>query len=55
MTLTTPGCPMHDSISTGVKNRVKAINEVENVEVNIVWEPQWDPSKMSDSAKELLW
>jgi metal-sulfur cluster biosynthetic enzyme len=55
MTLTTPGCPMHDSISTGVENRVKSINEVENVEVNIVWEPQWDPSKMSDSAKELLW
>ena len=55
MTLTTPGCPMHDSISTGVENRVKSINEVENVEVNIVWEPQWDPSKMSDSAKDLLW
>ena len=55
MTLTTPGCPMHDSISTGFENRVKSSDEVENVEVNIVWEPQWDPNKMSDSAKDLLW
>ena len=55
MTLTTPGCPMHDSISTGVQNRVKYIEEIKDVEVKIVWEPQWDPSKMSDHAKEMLW
>ena len=53
MTLTTPGCPMHDSISTGFENRVKSSDEV--AEVKIVWEPQWDPNKMSDSAKDLLW
>ncbi len=55
MTLTTPGCPMHDSISTGVQNRVRYIEEIKDVEVKIVWEPQWDPSKMSDHAKEMLW
>ena len=55
MTLTTPGCPMHDSISTGVQNRVRYIEGIEDVEVKIVWEPQWDPSKMSDHAKEMLW
>ena len=55
MTLTTPGCPMHDSISTGIENRVKSIDEVGNVEVKIVWEPQWDPNRMSDRAKEWLW
>ena len=55
MTLTTPGCPMHDSISTGVQNRVRYIKEIKDVEVKIVWEPQWNPSKMSDHAKEMLW
>ena len=54
MTLTTPGCPMHDSITTGVENRVRYIDEVEDVEVKMVWEPQWDPSKMSDNAREML-
>jgi metal-sulfur cluster biosynthetic enzyme len=46
---------MHDSISTGIENRVKSIDEVGNVEVKIVWEPQWDPNRMSDRAKEWLW
>lgn len=54
MTLTTPGCPMHDSITNGVKHRVSQLEEVGEVEVNLVWEPEWSPSKMSDLAKELL-
>ncbi|MER2170713.1 MAG: iron-sulfur cluster assembly protein [Psychrobacillus psychrodurans] len=54
MTLTTPGCPMHDSITKGVKHRVSQLEEVGEVEVNLVWEPEWSPSKMSDRAKELL-
>lgn len=54
MTLTTPGCPMHDSITNGVKHRVSQLEEVGEVEVNLVWEPEWSPSKMSDRAKELL-
>lgn len=54
MTLTTPGCPMHDSISTGIQNRVRYIDEVEDVQVKVVWEPEWNPSKMSDRAKEML-
>lgn len=55
MTLTTPGCPMHDSIASGVKHRVGLVEEVGMVEVDIVWEPAWNPSKMSDRAKEMLW
>ncbi len=55
MTLTTPGCPMHDSITFGVQNRLRQIEGVQNVDVNIVWEPAWNPDKMSDRAKELLW
>jgi metal-sulfur cluster biosynthetic enzyme len=54
MTLTTPGCPMHDSITNGVKHRVSQLEEVGEVKVNLVWEPEWSPSKMSDLAKELL-
>ncbi|WP_033829481.1 metal-sulfur cluster assembly factor [Bacillus andreraoultii] len=55
MTLTTPGCPMHDSISFGVQNRLHQIEEIGNIDVQLVWEPRWDPSRMSDRAKELLW
>ncbi|SHG22815.1 metal-sulfur cluster assembly factor [Ornithinibacillus halophilus] len=54
MTLTTPGCPMHDSIKNGVTYRVKQIEEVHEVEVNIIWEPAWSPAKMSDKAKAML-
>lgn len=54
MTLTTPGCPMHDSIGIGIENRVGLIEEVGHVEVKVVWEPQWDPNKMSDRAKKML-
>lgn len=54
MTLTTPGCPMHDSITNGVKHRVSQLVNVGEVEVSLVWEPEWSPSNMSDRAKELL-
>lgn len=54
MTLTTPGCPMHDSITNGVKHRVSQLEDVGEVEVSLVWEPEWSPSNMSDHAKELL-
>lgn len=53
--LTTPGCPMHDSISFGIENRVGLIEEVNQVDVQLVWEPQWTPDKMSDEAKKILW
>ncbi|PAV29215.1 FeS assembly SUF system protein [Virgibacillus profundi] len=54
MTLTTPGCPMHDSITNGVKHRVSQIEEVGNVHVDMVWDPAWNPGKMSDKAKGML-
>lgn len=55
MTLTTPGCPMHDSIEAGVKHRLNQIDGINDVAVNIVWEPRWEPTKMSDRAREMLW
>ncbi|MFB6466059.1 metal-sulfur cluster assembly factor [Cytobacillus sp. Hz8] len=54
MTLTTPGCPLHDSIATGVKYAVLNVEEIKNVDVDIVWEPAWSPEKMSDEAKRAL-
>jgi metal-sulfur cluster biosynthetic enzyme len=54
MTLTTPGCPLHDSITTGVRYCVQAMAETRNVDVNIVWQPAWSPDKMSDEAKRML-
>jgi len=55
MTLTTPGCPMHDSIAAGVEHRVSQVEGVQDIHVDLVWEPAWNPSKMSDRAKEMLW
>lgn len=55
MTLTTPGCPMHDSIVGGVNSRLQAINGIGEIEVNLVWDPAWNPAMMSDKAKEMLW
>ncbi|WP_163581853.1 metal-sulfur cluster assembly factor [Gracilibacillus saliphilus] len=54
MTLTTPGCPMHDSIVNGVKKRLLQIDEIENVTVELVWEPAWNPSQMSLAAQKQL-
>lgn len=54
MTLTTPGCPLHDSIQTGVHNAVSAIDEIGEVNVNLVWFPPWSPDKMSEEAKKQL-
>jgi metal-sulfur cluster biosynthetic enzyme len=52
MTLTTPGCPMHESIGWGVKNALLSLEGVDDVEVNIVWEPPWNPARMSDYGRE---
>ncbi|HLR61707.1 MAG TPA: iron-sulfur cluster assembly protein [Lentibacillus sp.] len=54
MTLTTPGCPMHDSIKIGVKRRISQIEGVGDIDIDLVWEPAWSPAKMSDRAKERL-
>lgn len=54
MTLTTPGCPMHNSIITWVETVVKNLAEERKAIVNLVWEPQWTPEKMSDDARAQL-
>jgi metal-sulfur cluster biosynthetic enzyme len=54
MTLTTPGCPMHDTIVGGVERALMALPEVDSVKVDVVWSPPWSPDRMSDEAKEYL-
>jgi len=54
MTLTTPGCPMHDMITSGVERALKELPEVQSVQVDIIWQPAWSPAQMSDSAKQQL-
>lgn len=54
MTLTTPGCPMHDMMVGGVKRALAAIPEVKSVNIDVVWEPRWTPAMMSDRAREQL-
>lgn len=51
MTLTTPHCPVAESMPAEVEMRVGAVPGVGHAEVNLVWDPPWDPQKMSDEAK----
>jgi metal-sulfur cluster biosynthetic enzyme len=51
MTLTTQGCPMHESIARGVKNALMNLEAVDEAEVEIVWDPPWNPSMMSDYGR----
>jgi FeS assembly SUF system protein len=51
MTLTTPHCPVAESMPGEVEMRVGAVPGVGSAEVNLVWDPPWDPAKMSDEAK----
>jgi FeS assembly SUF system protein len=51
MTLTTPHCPVAESMPGEVELRVGAVPGVGDAEVNLVWDPPWDPAKMSDEAR----
>jgi len=51
MTLTTPHCPVAESMPGEVELRVGSVPGVGTAEVNLVWDPPWDPQKMSDDAK----
>jgi len=51
MTLTTPHCPVAESLPGEVEMRVCAVPGVRDAQVNIVWDPPWDMGKMSDEAK----
>jgi metal-sulfur cluster biosynthetic enzyme len=54
MTLTTQGCPSAQEIPQQVKNRIATIAEVRDVTVDIVWEPAWDPSRITPTGRQVL-
>lgn len=54
MTLTAPGCPVAGEMPGWVEDAVRVIPEVRNVKVDLVFDPPWDPSRMSDEAKLAL-
>ena len=51
MTLTSPNCPVAESLPKEVKDNILKIKGVSDVKLNLVWEPPWDQSKMSEAAK----
>ncbi len=51
MTLTTPNCPVAESMPAEVEMRVLSVPGIRDAEVKLVWDPPWDPSKMSDEAR----
>ena len=51
MTLTTPNCPVAESLPKEVKDSIMQVKEVNNVDLELVWDPPWDKSMMSEAAK----
>ena len=54
MTMTTKGCPLHETMVDDVKRYAKKVSGVNNVDVEIVWDPPWTMDKMSDDAKAMM-
>jgi FeS assembly SUF system protein len=54
MTLTTPNCPAAQDLPIMVENAVSSVPGVGQTKVNVVWDPPWDPSRMSDEARTVL-
>tara|TARA_B100000700_G_scaffold69576_1_gene77165 strand:- start:114 stop:410 length:297 start_codon:yes stop_codon:yes gene_type:complete len=51
MTLTTPNCPVAESLPKEVKDSIMKIKGVDKVDLDLVWDPPWDKSMMSEAAK----
>ena len=51
MTLTSPNCPVAESLPNEVKENIMKVEGVSDVNLNLVWEPPWDKDKMSEAAK----
>jgi FeS assembly SUF system protein len=54
MTLTTPNCPAAQDLPINVENAVASVAGVGQVKVNVVWDPPWDQTRMSDEARATL-
>ena len=54
MTMTTKGCPLHDTMVDDVKRYTRKVSGVNNVNVDIVWDPPWSMDKISDEARSMM-
>ena len=54
MTMTTKGCPLHETMVDDVKRYTRKVTGVNNVNVDIVWDPPWSMDKISDEAKTMM-
>lgn len=54
MTLTTPGCPMHESIAGGARLALLNLPGVEEAKVEVVWDPPWHPSMMTEAGRAFV-
>jgi metal-sulfur cluster biosynthetic enzyme len=54
MTLTAPGCGMGTMIAADAREKILALDGVSDASVDLVWDPPWDPSRISDEAKQRL-
>jgi metal-sulfur cluster biosynthetic enzyme len=54
MTLTSPGCPAGPQILSQVDSALKALDDVEEVDVKVVWSPPWSPDMLSEEARDQL-
>ncbi len=52
MTLTTPGCPMQESLAYGVRSALLSLEGIEAVDVQLVWDPPWTPARMTRFGRE---
>jgi FeS assembly SUF system protein len=51
MTLTSPHCPAVQSLPAEIEGKVRGVSGVTDVKIDLVWDPPWDPSKMSEAAR----
>ena len=51
MTLTSPNCPVAESLPKEVKDGIMQVEGIDNVDLDVVWEPPWDKDRMSEAAK----
>mgnify|MGYP001295372843 CR=1 FL=1 len=54
MTLTTPGCGMINIIADDLKNKLLNLKDIDEANINITFDPSWEPSMMSEKAKNIL-
>ena len=54
MTLTSPGCPLGPELVTDIKRALSRFDDIDDVDIHLVWAPPWHPSMMSEGAKDEL-